>query len=148
MRATIVRSDGGGIAFTPEAKLFEPGQKAIIGWNGEEEVLILSIDVSSSVDTKAIEIVPLPSAPKITKGSHLSFLYSDYLVKKATEILKKEYEAKHLNDFSAGGDLKGSRNREPPKSTRKAMICRPRPSAKRRKWRRPDSSSWPGEMGP
>jgi hypothetical protein len=43
--------------------VYEPGQKAIIGWNGEREVLILSTDVYASKSTWVVELVPFPSLP-------------------------------------------------------------------------------------
>jgi len=56
-------ADRGMIPVDPEVSVYEPGQKAIIAWNGEEEILILSTDVTSSGETFAIEILPLPSNP-------------------------------------------------------------------------------------
>ena len=51
----------------------EPGQKAIIGWNGSVEVLILSNDLLGEIESysgfkgkiQVLEILPLPSLPKI-----------------------------------------------------------------------------------
>ena len=59
----------------------EPGQKAIIGWNGSVEVLILSNDLLGEIESysgfkgkiQVLEILPLPSLPKIEKGSEESF---------------------------------------------------------------------------
>ena len=52
-----------------DVSVYEPGQKALIGWNGSSEVLILSTDVSAQTQTKALQIVPLPSKPKIGTAS-------------------------------------------------------------------------------
>ena len=59
-------ADMGGIPVTskPNVSIYEPGQKAIIAWNGTEEMLILSTDVNASEDTLALRILPLPSEPK------------------------------------------------------------------------------------
>lgn len=43
--------------------VYEPGQKAIIGWNGEREVMILSTDVYASTPAWVVELIPFPSLP-------------------------------------------------------------------------------------
>jgi hypothetical protein len=40
-----VHADRGAIPFQPEVTIFEPTQRALIAWNGEEEILILSTDL-------------------------------------------------------------------------------------------------------
>ncbi|MBE9592981.1 MAG: hypothetical protein IMF19_05835, partial [Proteobacteria bacterium] len=72
----VVSADGGMIPLSPTAdvSVYGPGQKAIIAWNGEEEILILSTDVYTSEDSPVLRIVPLPSNPKaIEKGNFSSF---------------------------------------------------------------------------
>ncbi len=44
-------------------QLQETGQNAIVAWNGEEEVLILSTDMKSSESITVLEFIPLPSNP-------------------------------------------------------------------------------------
>jgi len=44
-------ADRGLITVSPEISVYEPGQKAIVAWNGQEEILILSTDVNSSGET-------------------------------------------------------------------------------------------------
>jgi len=58
---------------TTDVDVYGPGQKAIIAWNGERERLILSTDLYASVDTRVIEVLPLPSEPVIEEGSFESF---------------------------------------------------------------------------
>ena len=41
----------------------EPGQKAIIGWNGQTEVLILSTDVYANKFSWVVELIPFPALP-------------------------------------------------------------------------------------
>jgi hypothetical protein len=53
--------------------LTESGQRAIIGWGGETEILCLATDVSSSEETTVIEFLPLPSEPNVTLGSKDTF---------------------------------------------------------------------------
>lgn len=52
------------IPVKPDVSVYEPGQKAIVAWNGREEALILSTDVNGDAGTFALEIMPLPSNPK------------------------------------------------------------------------------------
>ncbi len=55
--------------------VYEPGQKAIVAWNGEREVLILSVDIQASENSWALELLPLPSRPDDPEnGSFDSFL--------------------------------------------------------------------------
>ena len=70
---STVYADRGMIPVDPEVSVYEPGQKAILAWNGKEEILILSTDVSSSRQTLVVEILPLPSKPAVAAGSFHSF---------------------------------------------------------------------------
>jgi hypothetical protein len=70
---TFVYADRGLIPVDPEVSVYEPGQKAILAWNGHEEIMILSTDVSSSQQTLVLEILPLPSKPTVEVGSFQSF---------------------------------------------------------------------------
>jgi hypothetical protein len=63
-----LRADRGAIPFRPEVTIFEPIQRALIAWNGEEEILILSTDLRASRATKVLEVMPFPSEPRVTKG--------------------------------------------------------------------------------
>jgi hypothetical protein len=65
----------GMVPVEPSVSIYEPGQKAIIAWNGHEEILILSTDVNAAGETLVLEIMPLPSNPKkIEKASFESFV--------------------------------------------------------------------------
>lgn len=57
-----------GVVPPGNVSVYEPGQKAIIAWNGEEEVLILSTDVRGSESSWAVELLPLPSCPEEPKA--------------------------------------------------------------------------------
>ena len=63
-----VRADRGAIPFRPEVTIFEPTQRALIAWNGEEEILILSTDLRASRATKVLEVMPFPAEPRVAKG--------------------------------------------------------------------------------
>jgi hypothetical protein len=68
----LAKADRGG--FRTYGKYVAEGQqKAIIAWNGIDEVLVLSTDVSSSNESEVVEIMPLPSNPSISRGSIDSF---------------------------------------------------------------------------
>jgi hypothetical protein len=69
----LVYADRGGLPITPGVSIYEPGQKAIVAWNGQEEILILSTDVHSSQETLVLEILPLPSKPEIELASFQAF---------------------------------------------------------------------------
>ncbi len=74
-----VWADRGG--FSPSGhEVFESGQKAIIAWNGTDEILILSSDVKSSQESLVIEFLPLPSNPSVSKGEKSSFYKVEDLV--------------------------------------------------------------------
>ena len=63
-----------GMIVPQGASVYEPGQKAVVAWNGEQEALILSTDVYGSDNTWALEILPLPSEPTVEAGSFDSFI--------------------------------------------------------------------------
>ncbi|MEM3165795.1 MAG: DUF2330 domain-containing protein [Candidatus Methanomethylicia archaeon] len=66
-------ADRGIIFIKPNVSVYESGQKAIIAWNGFEEILILSTDVIGEEEGMAVEILPLPSKPIIQKADFKSF---------------------------------------------------------------------------
>ncbi len=70
----FVSADRGMVPYPPRVHLDETEQNAIVGWNGKEEVLILSTDVRTSEDASVLEILPLPSNPtKVEEGSLEAF---------------------------------------------------------------------------
>ena len=77
----LISADSGIIPIA-RTLAYEPGQKAIIGWNGEYEVLILSTDVRADDDTMALQVLPLPSEPEsIEQGTSDSFLRIGELIR-------------------------------------------------------------------
>lgn len=70
---TCPADKGGWHVSTKPVTLIESGQRAIIGWGGETEILCLATDVSSSEETTVIEFLPLPSEPNVTLGSKDTF---------------------------------------------------------------------------
>ena len=63
-----VQADRGAIPFRPEVTIFEPTQRALLAWNGEEEILLLSTDLRASRATKVLEVMPFPAEPRVAKG--------------------------------------------------------------------------------
>ena len=75
--------DRGMIPVNPNVKIFEPNQRAMIAWNGDEEILLLSTDVSASESTMVLEVLPLPSEPQVKKGDLETF-------RKATDLINSK----------------------------------------------------------
>jgi len=63
-----LNGDMGSIPFYPTAVILEPNQRALIAYNGLEEILILSTDLKADRETKVLEIMPLPSEPAVTNA--------------------------------------------------------------------------------
>jgi len=86
-------ADRGLVPVGPSVSIYEPGQKAIVAWNGQEEILILSTDANAASETLVLEIMPLPSNPKkIEKASFESFVaIQDLLVTNARAVLGGNY---------------------------------------------------------
>lgn len=97
-----VQADRGMVSFIPGVKLFEPTQRALIAWNGKEEILVLSTDLRSSEKTKVLEVIPLPAEPKVTKGDIEVF-------RKATALINKKIiqEAKAIGTKEASRSIAG-----------------------------------------
>jgi hypothetical protein len=60
--------------------VFEPKQRAIILWNGAEEILFLSTDQRASQRSAVLEVIPLPSEPTVRLGSFKTFEAAQRLV--------------------------------------------------------------------
>jgi len=77
-------ADGGMMVWPPQIQLMESAQNAIVAWNGEEEILILSNDVEGSNSATILRMIPLPSNPtSVEEGDFNSF-------SKITEIINKK----------------------------------------------------------
>lgn len=81
--ASPLVGDMGSIPFKPWVSVFEPHQRAILAFNGHEQILILSTDLRASEPTKVLEILPLPSEPKIKEADPRVF-------DEATELINKK----------------------------------------------------------
>ena len=67
---TSAYGDMGAIPLIPNVQVFEPNQRAIIAWDGEEEILLLSTDLSASKPTKILEILPVPNESTFRMKGH------------------------------------------------------------------------------
>jgi hypothetical protein len=100
LRGQYVSADMGGIPYNPKALLFEPNQNAAIGFNGSEEILLLSTNLYASEQTKVLEVLPLPSEPKVTKGDIELF-------KKATDLINRRRQIEFKGGAGGMGGLGG-----------------------------------------
>ena len=73
----------GMIPINPNARIFEPNQRAMIAWNGVEEILLLSTDVHASESTMVLEVLPVPAEPVVKKGDLETF-------RKATDLINRK----------------------------------------------------------
>ncbi len=103
MNCVNVLADKGTVGITyVDIPIYEPGQKAVICWDGTEELLILTTDIKAEQATKALEILPLPSKPEI-QTSNISVF----------EKLKRFTEWARADTKEAGG-LGGDDSKEAP----------------------------------
>jgi hypothetical protein len=81
-------ADRAMIPIRPNISIYEPGQKAIIAWEEslKIEILILAVDAYADTTCKVLEILPLPSEPKIEKSDIQPFRAIQALVRKHTPV--------------------------------------------------------------
>lgn len=95
----FISADGGMIIWPPEIRLDQSAQNAIVAWNGEEEIIILSNDIKSDAEATALRIIPLPSNPsEIKEGSFDSF-------EKLVKIMNEKTKEVRNQWMAAGKDL-------------------------------------------
>ena len=95
---SLVSADKGMIVVGPrEVGLQESGQNAIVAWNGDEEIIILSTDAKSSESTLVLEVLPLPSNPTtVEEGSFDSFTKLTEIINKKVRAIREEGMTKGL----------------------------------------------------
>ena len=93
----VATADRGAIPFDPSVSVFEPRQRAMIAWNGQEEILILSTDLRASAPTKVLEVIPLPAEPRVTKGDLDVF-------RKANALIYRSLLPKHFLSVSKAAE--------------------------------------------
>ncbi len=94
--AGLARADCGSIPFKGNVQIFEPNQRAVIAWDGSEEILLLSTDLRASEPTKVLEVIPLPSEPKVTKGDVKVF-------SNATDLINRKLSPRLAGRLGLGG---------------------------------------------
>ena len=77
---SFISGNRGMIPADPNVQIFEPNQRAMIVWSGDEEILLLSTDLHASDSTMLLEVLPLPSEPEVKKGDLETF-------RKATDLI-------------------------------------------------------------
>ena len=82
LNTQLIIADRGLMPIDGTVQIYEPGQKAIIAWNGTEEILILATDVYGDDSTQVLEVIPLPSLPRIELGNITSFKAINRLIYK------------------------------------------------------------------
>ncbi len=65
-------------------QIYEPIQRAMIAWNGDEEILLLTTDLRASDTSKVLEILPLPSEPTVKKGEFKTLEKAIQLINRKT----------------------------------------------------------------
>ena len=107
------RADRGHVVISKaNVSVHNAGQKAIIGWNGKEEVLILSTDLSAGGKAKVLEFLPLPSQPSEVKKAELrSFTAVEELIAAHAPIVKT---SKKRGWWPWGAHLGGTRGSQMP----------------------------------
>ena len=84
-----IYADRGSIPFRSDIKIFEPTQRAMIAWNGTEEILLLTTDMKASDSTEVLEVLPLPNEPAIKKGDIETF-------RKATDLINEKIRLQNV----------------------------------------------------
>lgn len=56
-----------------KARIQEPTQKAVIAWNGREQLMVLQTEIRGTQRMKMMEIIPLPGRPTVTEGDRHLF---------------------------------------------------------------------------
>ncbi len=101
--AAAASGDMGSIPYEPGVQVFEPNQRALIAWNGHEELLVLSTDLRASKPTKVLEVIPLPAKPEVRKGSVRVFVEATRLINAKLGRRRKPPGGGTFEAGSAGG---------------------------------------------
>lgn len=106
--------DGGYIPViaTP---IYEPGQNAVISWNGTHERMCLSVDIFGDTVTEGFHIIPFPTEPEVTLGTMETFdvmkdiLESDDRIYSYSRHIydRDDFERSDNTDGEMGGEDEG-----------------------------------------
>lgn len=90
----LVFADRGMMIWPPNVYLNQDAQNAIVAWNGQEEIIILSVDVKSDAKATALGILPLPSDPtEIKEGSFDSFEKLVEIMNQKINVIRGQFQA-------------------------------------------------------
>ncbi|MCX7785222.1 MAG: DUF2330 domain-containing protein [candidate division WOR-3 bacterium] len=105
---TLINADKGMIPLArPDIDLYNSAQRAIIIWNGKEEIIILSTNVSSSETTKVLEILPLPSKPQVSQGDfEIFYRINQMIYEKSRHLLPAYIQSRKGADLELKSTLK------------------------------------------
>jgi hypothetical protein len=107
----IVGSVNGDGMFIPVTSMDvnEPGQNALIGFDGGVERLVLSVNIKAKKTTEGFHVIPFPSMPRISLGDPSVFgRLTDHMNDHREDIIYSHYHSSIDNGLIAGDDAKGS----------------------------------------
>ena len=99
----VVSSDteAKGLRVDPlKVSVFEPKQRAIILWNGDEEILLLSTDQRATQKSAVLEVIPLPAEPKVRLGSFKTFEAAQKLVREHPDVGAIVFECTNMAPYA------------------------------------------------
>lgn len=89
---SLVWADGGMVVWPPDIHLDQSAQNAIVAWNGQKEVIILSNDIQGENPGTVLRMVPLPSDPtEIKEGDFESFENLTQIINSKREKIREEW---------------------------------------------------------
>ena len=92
-------ADFGSIPYVSQARILEPNQRALVAFNGREELLILSTDLRADRDTKVLEVIPFPSEPVVKEADVSVFVRATHLINKKLASRRKDSHSFGDSDF-------------------------------------------------
>jgi hypothetical protein len=95
-------ADMGSIPFKKGIRIVEPNQDAIIAWNGKEQILYLQTTLGASEETKILEVMPLPSKPKVEATDPGVFARCKSLLPRV--VVRDSGDADSFGPFSSPGE--------------------------------------------
>ena len=110
-RVPAARADMGSMSFKENVAVYEPAQRALIAWNGKEEILILSTNLHAAQATKVLEVLPLPAEPTVKKADVAVF---DKVVKIIQRKLGLDRPAGDQEGGQGAGGFGGAGGGAPP----------------------------------
>jgi len=100
----LVLADRGMVVWPEQVNLDQTAQNAIVAWNNNQEMLILSVDLKSSEKATSLGVFPLPSSPSsIEEGSFESFEVLAEIINEKLERGDWDYESGTLKSLELGG---------------------------------------------